>query len=235
MQRCSLLRMLPTTLHILYTTQSLSGMPDQWKLEMEAASTAVASSTGALCLSISTATYLASLKPHEQMEAINSDLVPLFEEGGIKLCWNNDNVIVNALKQVVQVEHIIKSPLPEDGEKIPKVDSHTGEPALSTVESPSRKQKRYADIDCSKRALSSSYASCSSNIQSLLVKEQFLDKWLTCSCSSASLAYLMPCSLIHTAWNRWSLVCDPEGFASKWIKEYSGGGLICLDGRDRYI
>lgn len=205
-------------------------MDEQWKLEMEDVSTAVVNSVGALCLSITMATYLATLTPHEQMETINSELVPLFEERGVKLCWNKDSSIAYALIQVTQGEQ--KSSFPEGGEKVPKVDSYSGESVLSPMHIPNNKQTDMKD--CSKLALSSSYASCSSNIQSLLVEEQFLNKWLTSGFTGASLAYMMPCSLIHTVWNRWPLVCDPDGHASKWIKEYVGDELICLDGRDRY-
>ena len=209
-------------------------MDEKWKLEMEDVSAAVANSVGALCLSITMATYLATLTPHEQMETINSELVPLFEERGVKLCWHRYDSIVNALIQVTQGEQ--KSSAPEGEEEIPKVDSYTDKSVLSPRKSPNSKHcQEHADKnDCSKLALSSSYTSCSSNIQSLLVDGQFLNKWLTSACTSASLAYMMPCSLIHTVWNRWPLVCNPDGYASKWIKEYVGDELICLDGRDRY-
>ena len=62
--------------------QSLSGLDDVWRLELEEASTAVASSVGALCLSVSMAAYLAPLTPHQQMETINGQLVPLLDERG---------------------------------------------------------------------------------------------------------------------------------------------------------
>ena len=208
-------------------------MDEQWKLEMEDVSTTVVNSVGALCLSITTATYLATLTPYEQMEAINSELIPLFEERGVKLCWNKDNGIANALMQVTQGEQ--RSSFPEGQEEVPNVGCYSGESVLSPVRSPNNKQEHVDVQDCSKLALSSSYTSCSSNIQSLLVEEQFLNKWLTSGCTSASLAYMMPCSLIHTVWNRWPLVCDPDGYASKWIKEYVGDELICLDGHDRYL
>ena len=69
--------------HMIYITlQSLSGLDNHWKLELEDASTAIASSVGALCLSVSMATYLAPLTPHQQMEAINGQLVPLLDERG---------------------------------------------------------------------------------------------------------------------------------------------------------
>ena len=207
-------------------------MDEQWKLEMENVSTAVVNSVGALCLSVTMATYLATLTPHEQMETINSELVPLFEERGVKLCWNKDNSIANALIQVTQGEQ--KTSFPESGQEVPKVGSYSGESVPSPMQSPNNKQERADMKDCSRLGLSSSYASCSSNIQSQLVEEQFLNKWLTSGCTSASLTYMMPCSLIHTVWNRWALVCDPDGCASKWIKEYIGDELICLDGRDRY-
>ena len=203
-------------------------MDEQWKLEMEDVSTAVVNSVGALCLSVTMATYLATLTPHEQMETINSELIPLFEERGVKLCWNKDNSIANALIQVTQGE---PKSFPKGGEEVPTVGSYSGE---SLVQSPNNEQEHADMKDFSKLALSSSYASFSSNIQSLLVEEQFLNKWLTSGCTSASLAYMMPCSLIHTVWNRWPLVCDPDGHASKWIKEYIGDELICLDGHDRY-
>ena len=62
--------------------QSLSGMDEHWTLELEDASTAISSSVGALCLSVTMAVYLAPLTPNEQMEAINGRLVPLLEERG---------------------------------------------------------------------------------------------------------------------------------------------------------
>ena len=65
--------------HIL---QSLCGLDDHWRLELEDVSTAIASSVGALCLSVTLATYLAPLTPHQQMEAINGQLVPLLDERG---------------------------------------------------------------------------------------------------------------------------------------------------------
>ena len=45
------------------TQQSLCGMDEEWRQELEETSTAIASSVGALCLSITTATYLATLTP----------------------------------------------------------------------------------------------------------------------------------------------------------------------------
>ena len=64
--------------------QSLSGLDDQWRSELEDASIAITSSVGALCLSVTMATYLAPLTPHQQMEAINGQLVPLLDERGMK-------------------------------------------------------------------------------------------------------------------------------------------------------
>ena len=204
-------------------------MHEQWKQEMENASSAVANRVGALCLSISMVTYLAPLRPHEQMEAINSQLVPLFEERGIKLYWKKGSSFANMFTQDSKDELRLSSP--ERGKDTAKTDSCTGELLLSPKQSPSSKQE--SSKDCSKRALSSSYTNCCASILSLLVEEQFLDKWLTSCCTSASVAFLMPCSLVHTAWNRWPLVCDQHGFALMWIKQYVGEDLVCLDGRDR--
>ena len=62
--------------------QSLSGLDESWRLELEDASTAVSSSVGALCFSVTMATYLATLTPHQQMDVINGQLVPLLDERG---------------------------------------------------------------------------------------------------------------------------------------------------------
>ena len=177
--------------------------------------------------------YLAPLRPHEQMEAINCQLVPLFEERGIKLCWNKDNNFVNMLLQASQALQQVDCHSDGKENTLSKIDSLTGERALSPTRTPVKKQLT-ALKDNSKQALNTSYAACCSNIQSLLVEEHFLDKWLTSGCTSSSLAFMMPSSLVHTAWHKWPLVCDQQGYASKWIKEYVGEDLICLDGRDRY-
>ena len=208
-------------------------MDEQWKQEMEDVSVAITSSVGALCLSVSMVVYLAPLNTHEQMEAINSQLVPLLDERGVQLCWKRVNSLVDVMKQVSQGTQL-HIPSPGGEEVTRKVDDHTGElqvsPAQSSATTTSKTSK-----DCSKQALSSSYASCCACLQYLLVEEQFLDEWLTSNSTCPSLAYLMPCSLVHSVWNRWPLVCDPHGFASKWIKGYVGQELVCLDGRDRYI
>ena len=151
---------------------------------------------------------------------------------GVQLCWQKDNNIVSILNQVT---HGIQptTATPEDQQPIPKINSHTRVLETSPVQTPTKPLNSSSLKDCSKQALSSSYASGSASLQSLLVKEEFLDSWLTSGCTCSSLAYLMPCSLVHAAWNRWPLVCDPHGFASKWIREYIGEELIYIDGRDR--
>ena len=197
---------------------------------------AVTTSVGALCLSVTTLSYLAPLQPHQQMEVINDQLVPLFEERGVKLCWRKDtNSLSNMLKRVSQC---IEEQTSSNGEAVvSKVDSCTGEINLSPSQNPSSSQNGCdsALTDCSKDALSLSYASSTSKLASLLVDETFLDKWLTSSCTSSSLSFMLPCALVHAAWHRWPLVCDRHRFASMWIREYVGDGLVCLDGRDRYV
>ena len=152
---------------------------------------------------------------------------------GIQLCWRNDNNIINILHQVTHNGIPPFTTTTKDHQPIPKINSHTGVLEISPIQSPTSSSLKPLK-DCSKQALSSSYTSCCACLQSLLVKEEFLDHWLTFGCASSSVAYLMPCSLVHTAWNRWPLVCDPHGFASRWIREYAGEELICIDGRDRY-
>ena len=154
---------------------------------------------------------------------------------GVQLCWRNDNNIINILHQVTHNGLPPSTATPEDHQPIPKINSHTGVLEISPVQTPILDSNSSKPLkDCSKQALSSSYTSCCACLQSLLVKEDFFDHWLNSGCASSSLAYLMPCSLLHAAWNRWPLVCDPHGFASQWIREYAGEELICIDGRDRY-
>ena len=160
---------------------------------------------------------------------LSLSLIPL--SLGVQLCWRNHNNIINILHQVTHNGIPSSTATPEDHQPIPKINSHTGVLEISPVQTPNLDSNSLKD--CSKQALSSSYTSFCACLQSLLVKEEFLDHWLTSGCASSSLAYLMPCSLLHAAWNHWPLVCDPHGFASRWIKEYAGEELICIDGRDR--
>ena len=55
-----------------------------------------------------------------------------------------------------------------------------------------------------------------------LVDESFVNSWLA---EGYGVSQLLPLTLVETAWNRWPLVYDPEGFAALWIKQSRGEEL----------
>ena len=201
--------------------QSLSGVYEHWRGELNTNSTIITNTVGALCLCASIAVYLSPLAPHVQMEIVNSQLVPVLEDRGIELCWKSTNKFANVVTS-------FSSSSNDDTQADDRGD--TSEVNTADEESDRNKTCCVYAKDCSKSQLNSSFASLCSCVVSLLVKESFSDQWLAQCCS---LPHLLPCSLVHSMWNRWPLIYDPQGFAAQWLTQYNEK-LVRLDASDRY-
>ena len=74
------------------------------------------------------------------------------------------------------------------------------------------------------------YAHLCSSLLPLLVPGEFLDQWLA---RGYSLPELLRVGGVVSAWNRWPLIYDPEGFAVSWLQRYRGEELRELDATTR--
>ena len=184
----------------------------------------VGQSVGALCLANTMACYLSSLEPHLQMDVLNTQLVPILRERGVSLHWRAINHFMLA------VAGIDVTPSPGEGrEEHLRASEHEmaeSEDAIaeSTGASP-------CSLDC-ESMLSQSHSSVSAFMLAHMIPESVGDQWLSLSGEYHSLSYLLCSGLIHTAWNKWPLVVDPQDLASQFIKQRRKD-LTCLDASNR--
>lgn len=178
-------------------------------------------SIGDLTLTTVMATYLSHLPPHTQMEIVNNELSPTLEErgvgleeSGVGLHWKAANPFINMFclsscsSSQASILHQAASALLQD-------TATTEDPTASPVSE-----------------MFPSYSNLSASALPFLVDESFVNSWLA---EGYGVSQLLPLALVETAWNRWPLVYDPEGFAALWIKQCKGEELVCLDATDRYL
>ena len=90
---------------------------------------------------------------------------------------------------------------------------------------------RTALQDC-EDMLSRSHASLSGCLLAHMIPERLANDWLSAPSTHHSLSYLLCSALVHSSWNRWPLVLDPQDLASQCIRQCNKE-LICLDATDR--
>lgn len=148
------------------------------------------------------------------MEVVNAQLLPMLREKGVTLYWRKTNEFVQTISGIgvssCKTDGIQQDSIAEGG---PEVDGST---SLQDCEA----------------VLSRSHASLTGCLLAHMIPESLADSWLAVSCTHHSLSYLLCSSLIHTSWNKWPLVVDPQDLASQCIKQCSKE-LVCLDATDR--
>ena len=158
------------------------------------------------------------------MEVINVKLVPILEERGIELSWENCNKFMRAISDVSTAHR---------GNDTESVVARKDSVGVEPEDTESKDLDEARDIKNSVSHLSSSYASLSSCMLSRMVPEDVSDHWLSLSTAHLSLSFLLCSGLVHTSWNKWPLIFDPQNLASEWIQKYDEE-VVCLDATDRY-
>ena len=181
-------------------------------------------SIGALTLTTVLATYLSHLPPHTQVEIVNNQLRPTLEERGVGL--EEKGVGLNWKPANPFMSMFSLSPCPSIQASIPHKDASALQQDTTMAEDPS--SKKISPVS----ETFPSYGHFSASILPFLVDESFVDGWLA---EGYGVSQLLHLALVETAWNRWPLVYDPEGFAASWIKRCKGEELVCLDATDRYV
>ena len=181
-------------------------------------------SIGDLTLTTVMATYLSHLPPHMQMEIVNNELRPTLEErgvgleeSGVGLHWKAANPFMNMF--CLSSCSSIQASIPHQAASAVLQDTATTEdPTAKNISPVSEKFPSYSHL--------------SASAFPFLVDESFVNSWLA---EGYGVSQLLPLTLVETAWNRWPLVYNPEGFAASWIKKCRGEELVCLDATDRYL
>lgn len=198
----------------MFIIQSLSGLHDSWRNQLESSTTAIGHSVGALCVATTLACYLASTEPHSQMEVINVHIVPLLQERGIGLYWKTCNAFTRVMAELCHTPSAVEASTTKDSP------------------GPEPKERENEDTTDCKVLLSSSYSSLSWCVLSHMIPELLADRWLSVPSMCHSLPYMLCSALIHTSWNKWPLVYDPQNLALKCMRECSKE-LVTLDATDR--
>lgn len=198
--------------------QSLSGLQENWRGQLESSTAAIGQSVGALCIAATLACYLSSAEPHALMEVVNVQIVPLLEERGISLYWKTCNDFARAVSGICDAPSGFETSTTQDS---------LGDSELN------EKDNADAATDC-KALLSSSYNSLSWCVLSHMIPESLTDRWLAAPSLCHSLSYMLCSALIHTSWNKWPLVYDPQDLFLRCMQECSKE-LVMLDATDRYI
>lgn len=154
------------------------------------------------------------------MELTNLHILPLLRERGISLHWNNHNTFARL---------ILDTSLPltgADTDICKKKDSVGGSEAEGEL-----RETGEGAVDC-RNVLSSSFASLSEFMLSHMIPEGMTDCWLSETAMHHSLSYMLCAALVHSGWNKWTLVYDPQDLALCCIQQCSKE-LLMLDATNR--
>ena len=147
------------------------------------------------------------------MEAICTHLVPLLQERGIDLCFETSNDFVKAISALSNMAH---------------------EKSVDLLESEEFGSGEETSKD-STSILSHSYLHLCSCLLSRMIPESLADHWLSLATTYHSLSYLLCSGLLHSSWNRWPLVYDPQNLAYQLISQITNGQVMYLDAMDRLV
>lgn len=212
--------------------QSLSGLQEHWNSLLKLSDAAIHRSVGGLCLTVTVSCYLASAQPHLQMELVNSHLVPLLTERGVELCWDRCSTILTGMPSISRAAHVHR-----DGTAHEKSATRVCEDGVLQGVADSEGEVSVEDSFPEKELLtvshrlSWSYASLCGCLLSYMIPEALVDKWFSLEVISHSPSFLFFSGLVHTSWNRWPLVFDPQGLAFRWVSCYKEG-VVHMDARD---
>ena len=166
--------------------------------------------------------YLASAQPHTLMEVVNVHIVPLLQERGISLFQKTCN---ESFVAVISGINRAACAIEEGDDKSPSNEQKDEKDDPTDLSSDTS--------DC-KLLLSSAYNSLSAYVLSHMIPDSLADRWLATPSLGHSLSLLLCTALVHTSWNKWPLIYDPQGLAVKCVEECSKE-LVVLDATDRYL